>query len=139
VPKEKGRSSIAPPVLPPTPFAEADEEPLFSTGFPASALRDAAHTYFRIDLPSPLLVTIEWLREYAICKRGVRWVNGVGASGGTPSGSGFVTERSCPDRQRTPQDPSRPPPRSMPSGSPSLRTDRQESIDTKARMSQAGA
>ena len=53
------------------------------TGFPAWALWGVAHVYFLIGLPSPLLVTIKWLWEYATYKRGARLITGVGAPGGT--------------------------------------------------------
>ena len=50
------------------------------SGFPAWALWGVAHVYFLIGLPSPLLVTIKWLWEYATYKRGARLITGAGAS-----------------------------------------------------------
>ena len=45
-------------------------------GFPAWVLWGVAHVYFLIGLPSPLLVTIKWLWEYATYKRGARLITG---------------------------------------------------------------
>ena len=50
---------------------------LHLTGFPAWVLWGVAHVYFLIGLPSPLLVTIKWLWEYATYKRGARLITGL--------------------------------------------------------------
>jgi len=46
------------------------------TGFLAWALWGVAHVYFLIGLPSPLLVTLRWLWEYATYRRGARLITG---------------------------------------------------------------